>query len=392
MSARGFIGEQMVNSLLAESSWGTWDEAAHGHAIGQPGDASKEAAAASWTPGLRDPQVDRPPGLISYSELLEDILKVTKKTRVHLKTRFTDPGQPGELYRPRYDHLIQALALPPNIELPHAPEAVGKGRHFLLPSFFELVLSLERAGRDFSIVFRTFGVDLPEVAAEWNSFCTGQHPCYPGVHLDGTSSSGIDRTLRLPQSSGAWYRYGDGASDPADKITLSLVDSKSGLVVLKEGAAACAKAIDAKLQDVGSATLGLRDHYPYWAAQNESDVAGKLLLVDTSARASCHHLFFDDNIERERPHIVDCRDRYTGKSLPWTLTNGRWLVKAEPLHSIVDRQYFVRMVQSCERKLALDSEVVMPQASSKVDARERLQATLCQIVELRAELGVTNAL
>ena len=202
----------MVNSLLAESSWGTWDEATHGRVIGQTVDGPKEAAAASWMPKLREPQVDSPPGLISYSELLEDVLKVTKKTRVRLKTRFTEPGQPGEIYRAHYDRLIQALALPPNVELPHAPQAIGKGRHFLLPSFFELVLALERAGRDFAIAFRTFGVDLPEVAAEWNSFCMGEHPCYPGVRMDGTSLSGIDRTLSLPLSSGAWYRYDGGAA------------------------------------------------------------------------------------------------------------------------------------------------------------------------------------
>ena len=54
----------------------------------------------------------------------------------------------------------------------------------------------------------------------------------------------------------------------------------------------------------------------YWAAQKESDAAGKLLLVDTSANAPCLHILFDDNFERDRPHIVDCRDRATGESLP----------------------------------------------------------------------------
>ena len=80
------------------------------------------------------------------------------------------------------------------------------------------VLALERAERDFSIVFRTFGVDLADVADEWNSFCTGEHPCYPGVQLDGSGSSGIDRTLTLPDDSGAWYRYGDGVR--SSKLTV----------------------------------------------------------------------------------------------------------------------------------------------------------------------------
>lgn len=154
--------------------------------------------------------------------------------------------------------------------------------------------------------------------------------------------------------------------------------------MVSEGAAACAQAIDAKLRDPHTATLGLRDYYPHWARQNESDAAGKLLLVDTSPDAVCHHIFFDDNIERDRAHIVDCRDSRTGESLPYTSTRGRWLVKAEPLHSIVDTQYFIRMVRSCEAALS-------PGAPDQADAHRRLlQATRMQIAQLQAELGLLH--
>lgn len=30
------------------------------------------------------------------------------------------------------------------------------------------------------------GVDSKEVAEEFNLFCEGEHPMYPGVHFDGT--------------------------------------------------------------------------------------------------------------------------------------------------------------------------------------------------------------
>lgn len=186
----------MVNSLLAESCWGWWDEATHAAAARGLMDGPKLQAAASWVPQLSAPQVEAAPGLTTYSELLEDILKVSKTARVNLKTRFTDPGSPGERYRAHFDQLMQALTLPPNITLPDAPAAIGPGRHFMLPSFFEVVLALERAGRDFSIVFRTFGVDLPDVATEWNSFCTGNHPCYPGIRMDGSRSSQMGNDFR----------------------------------------------------------------------------------------------------------------------------------------------------------------------------------------------------
>ena len=34
-------------------------------------------------------------------------------------------------------------------------------------------------GREFTLVFRTFGADVAEVVEEMNAFATGQHPCYP---------------------------------------------------------------------------------------------------------------------------------------------------------------------------------------------------------------------
>lgn len=38
-------------------------------------------------------------------------------------------------------------------------------------------------GRDFTIVFRSFGDDISEVVEEMNAFATSQHPSYPEVGL-----------------------------------------------------------------------------------------------------------------------------------------------------------------------------------------------------------------
>lgn len=65
------------------------------------------------------------------------------------------------------------------------PAALLAGKHFLLRSFFELLLHLQRTRRDFGIVFRTFGTDSFEVATELNLFCAGQHPLYKGLRMDG---------------------------------------------------------------------------------------------------------------------------------------------------------------------------------------------------------------
>lgn len=36
-------------------------------------------------------------------------------------------------------------------------------------------------GRDFTIVFRSFGADVADVVEEMDAFATGQHPSYPEV-------------------------------------------------------------------------------------------------------------------------------------------------------------------------------------------------------------------
>ena len=40
-------------------------------------------------------------------------------------------------------------------------------------------------GRDFTIVFRSFGNDIAEVMEEMNMFCTGLHPFHPEVNPVG---------------------------------------------------------------------------------------------------------------------------------------------------------------------------------------------------------------
>ena len=44
--------------------------------------------------------------------------------------------------------------------------------------------------RDFTIVFRSFGQDIPDVMEEMNMFCTGQHPFHPQVTPVGVG--GVD--------------------------------------------------------------------------------------------------------------------------------------------------------------------------------------------------------
>jgi len=48
-------------------------------------------------------------------------------------------------------------------------DMLKNGRYYLIPSFFYLLRQLKKAKRDFSIVFRTFGTDLPALVSEFNA-------------------------------------------------------------------------------------------------------------------------------------------------------------------------------------------------------------------------------
>lgn len=57
--------------------------------------------------------------------------------------------------------------------------------YYVIPSFFQCLLALKEAEADFGVVFRTFGSDIEGVSREYNAFCEGEHPLFPGVKMDG---------------------------------------------------------------------------------------------------------------------------------------------------------------------------------------------------------------
>lgn len=141
--------------------------------------------------------------IITYSDFVECVLKNKR-----LKNTFTNPGNPGVALRKEYDALLQKLSLPKdllgeieslkgeakqqqqppqsqsqsqqgaktaatqpategkgsaeNAVASHAarrviPHGLQSGYRFLIPSFFKFLLHLQSEGRDFAILFRTFG-------------------------------------------------------------------------------------------------------------------------------------------------------------------------------------------------------------------------------------------
>jgi hypothetical protein len=90
-----------------------------------------------------------------------------------------------------------------------------------------------------------------------------------------------------------------------------------------------------------NSAVSVRDFYHFWKSRNELDRAGKPLIVDPTD-SSVVQMFFDDNIGLSKPHIVDVRDVRSGESIPFRQARQAFLTRSEPVHAIMDPQYFVR--------------------------------------------------
>ncbi|BDA47562.1 hypothetical protein COCOBI_10-4100 [Coccomyxa sp. Obi] len=361
--AQGANTDHMVNVLLSECAWGRLE----------PGP--------KWVPVGRL-ATDRPsndPQLMTYRSYLDSFLlpfrigsdpeaqrynSHAKHERQSYKRKFTEPGQPGEMFRGVYTQLREALALP--CETKGAVESdsksqylFGGGARHILPSFFNLLKHLHAQKRDFSIIFRTFGADIMEVVDEMNMFATGQHPCYPEVRMDGSDGSATDLRMSVPQSTSAFLRITtksdgslllEGASEEvlkAKELSRETIQQSvnAGQGQLHTDFASMHAAIMAKACR-GNRAYAIRDYYPFWKSRNERSRAGKVLLLDPTDQDTIQ-IFFDDNIGHGAAHIVDVRDMLTGEGLAFQEVVGRHIMKVEPLNAILDPQYFVRAVHGC---------------------------------------------
>ena len=87
---------------------------------------------------------------------------------------FTEPGQPGEAYRPLFNRLEESLRWPQSIKPPKRLCHDGM-HHFLIPAFFTTIRELAKRGAASGIVIRTFGTDADDVVAALQAYTEGLH-------------------------------------------------------------------------------------------------------------------------------------------------------------------------------------------------------------------------
>lgn len=363
-SATGADARALISMVLANAAWGTID-----------------ASGERWTPASREPSVVAPGrDLVTYTSFVVRRIPMTgdvqeqKRRRRDMLREFVSVGQAGEVYLPFAERLIAALELPAAVrggELARAAGLAG-GTVLLLPSFMRLLWRLASEGRSFTVVFRTFGHDLGALAAEYNALWEARHPLFPlqgepGAVVRDGSQGGPDMRMRLHSvdGCGTYHRVGVGAGEEHLSLVMGTIEQPEHATA--EGRASYERriaegepwrlirgsgAISEFLaeQTRRPQTLALRDFYQGWEQAECKAPGGKPLLVEDDA-ADVLQVFFDDHILPVDAKIVDARRaRADAPMLPAAAVYGTHLIRAEPLSSIGEPDYFYDALVDAEKR------------------------------------------
>ncbi|KAG7472314.1 hypothetical protein MATL_G00107410 [Megalops atlanticus] len=206
----------------------------------------------------------------------------------------------------------------------------GKLYHWILPSFFQLLQDLVSQGRDFAVLFRTFGTDLPRVLGTVHrALSQGSHPLFPNL--------------------------------PALKLSVNLTPgrircSKKGTVLTRADEHVSTRDGERSLYQFLSAVQGLggfQDHFDWWARNTYSIMGGKPLWIDPFD-PNVQHIFIDDNIRQNDEDTIVHPKVFLDPNGTQTRTASTselydiCLVQNDLLRAISDLSYFTQRVQICQ--------------------------------------------
>eukprot|EP00439_Symbiodinium_sp_Y106_P058416 s818_g8.t1 len=301
-----------------------------------------------------------PPPLVTGFEVPKDCDRCFFRLRddpTWPSSRLTEPETPGAVYRPLYEQLAEAL------RWKHEPNEVfaAGGHHFLLPAFFHMLSELEKQGRDFSVVIRTFGTDIPEVAKSVAGFAEGLHPDFPMQTA---------RLRSIVQQSGWAVRRKD-RSDPTSPILfldtepigssgfgkdlttpekLKYTEEIHGSHQQDFAGASCGvppnfhRIVESSIPDFLTAgpAACVRDDYFYWKGNHYRPESGKPVWLTLEEENDNIHNDPDDSIVgiRVRQSASDSFRHLSGEVT--RRLEGVFLVKAQPVDAILDPDCFLR--------------------------------------------------
>nr|XP_020651026.1 uncharacterized protein LOC110079907 [Pogona vitticeps]XP_020651027.1 uncharacterized protein LOC110079907 [Pogona vitticeps] len=244
-------------------------------------------------------------------------------------TTFTDTSlgrQFRDLHR-RYLQLLEWQGQPhPLLSI---KDKKAKHYHLVLPSFFCLLESLHQEGRQFAVILRTFGTDLPRVLQAVHCALEGQHPNFPALRDISLPINPQPGTIRCSKRKVVLTHGKEKVSteDGGRKI-YAYFSSREGI-------------------------CGFQDHFDWWARNQFSIRGGKPLWIDPHD-TSVHHICIDDNIRLNdsdtivHPQVFSGPGSCSVRTPPTSELYGMCLVQTDLLEAIADVNYFCSCIKQCE--------------------------------------------
>ena len=244
----------------------------------------------------------------------------------------------------------------------------GGKTYFILPAFFECLYELEQSQREYNLVIRTFGSDLPLVADAVEAFAQGKHPLFPSFH---------SQTLRLPKGNMYRGRYTQSNEEDDESAIYRLhewtddVDTEGlGRVVAPNDEQILAILEQDESSTVGNSNykvFGINDDYHFWSQNKQNPRYGKPVWVHRCCEhlSSPLHIIFDDNIRNDPfDSIVAVRYQDNDESQEGTryfralcgkkiqTLQGKHLVRVPTYKPILQRSWFLQQIEQCERNIS----------------------------------------
>ncbi|KAG2470546.1 UBP19 hydrolase, partial [Polypterus senegalus] len=206
----------------------------------------------------------------------------------------------------------------------------GKVYHWILPAFFHLLQALSLQHREFAILFRTFGTDLPRVLVSMQKVLKeGGHPLFCDIQASHISLTLTPGRIRCGKNNVKLTRGDDKIISRGDDRRLYQYFSS--------------------LQGIG----GFQDHFDWWVRNSFSSLGGKPVWIDPYD-PDVQHIFIDDNIRLNdedtivNPKVFIDKESHQTRTAPTSEFYNVNLVQTDLLMAISNQNYFIDCIRACE--------------------------------------------
>ena len=270
--------------------------------------------------------------------LLRQITEDRSTFRYHL-TSFTDRPQ-GSNFKPYLDTLLEKLRWKEHFDENLHKVLTIPGRrypryHLILPSFLKLLTSLFEEGRDFAIVFRTFGNDVSRVLSALKDTLSGAIRSYASLKPYADNISENVFTIQR-DCNGLCHLKQENCSE--DRLTGNDSDMYSYF-------------------SSASGVSAVQDDVHFWYKNKFHPDHGKPLWIDLDD-FDTQHIFFDDNIRPgSEDSIVDLRlrehsakfgkFRAVERAEEYAFVDAN-LAQVNFADAIMNENYFIDKLRNCE--------------------------------------------